>query len=133
VVIASEDSSIGMGGPAMIEGGGLGAFEPSEVGPIDVQDANVVVDLRVADDHAAVAAAKRYLAYFGGATGPGAVPDQALLRELIPEQRKRVYDDRPVLDRLVDGGSALELRRGFAAGIVTALARVDGRPLGVVA
>jgi acetyl-CoA carboxylase carboxyltransferase component/biotin carboxyl carrier protein len=133
VVIASEDSSIGMGGPAMIEGGGLGAFEPSEVGPIDVQEANGVVDLRVADDRAAVAAAKRYLAYFGGATGPGAVPDQALLRELVPEQRKRVYDVRRVIDGLFDEGSALELRRGFAAGIVTALARVDGRPLGVVA
>jgi acetyl-CoA carboxylase carboxyltransferase component/biotin carboxyl carrier protein len=133
VVIASEDSSIGMGGPAMIEGGGLGAFEPSEVGPIDVQDANGVVDLRVADDRAAVAAAKRYLSYFGGATEPGAVPDQALLRELIPEQRKRVYDVRRVIDGLFDEGSALELRRGFAAGIVTALARVDGRPRGVVA
>jgi acetyl-CoA carboxylase carboxyltransferase component len=133
VVIASEDSSIGMGGPAMIEGGGLGAYEPSEVGPIDVQDANGVVDLRVADDRAAVAAAKRYLSYFRGAIEPGAVPDQALLRELIPEQRKRVYDVRRVIDGLFDEGSALELRRGFAAGIVTALARIDGRPLGVVA
>jgi acetyl-CoA carboxylase carboxyltransferase component len=133
VVIASEESSIGMGGPAMIEGGGLGAYEPSDVGPIDVQDANGVVDLRVADDRAAVAAAKRYLSYFRGATEPGAVPDQTLLRELIPEQRKRVYDVRRVIDGLFDEGSVLELRRGFAVGIVTALARVDGRPLGVVA
>jgi acetyl-CoA carboxylase carboxyltransferase component len=133
VVIASEESSIGMGGPAMIEGGGLGAYEPSDVGPIDVQDANGVVDLRVADDRAAVAVAKRYLSYFRGATEPGAVPDQTLLRELIPEQRKRVYDVRRVIDGLFDEGSVLELRRGFAAGIVTALARVDGRPLGVVA
>jgi acetyl-CoA carboxylase carboxyltransferase component len=133
VVIASEDSSIGMGGPAMIEGGGLGVYEPSEVGPIDVQDANGVVDLRVADDRAAVAAAKRYLSYFRGATERGAVPDQALLRELIPEQRKRVYDVRRVIDGLFDEGSALELRRGFAAGIVTALVRHDGRPLGLVA
>ncbi len=133
VVIASEDASIGMGGPAMIEGGGLGVFEPSEVGPIDVQDANGVVDLRVADDREAVAAAKRYLSYFHGRSAPGAVPDQELLRELIPEQRKRVYDVRRVIDGLFDEGSVLELRRGFAAGIVTALARVDGRALGVVA
>jgi acetyl-CoA carboxylase carboxyltransferase component len=133
VVIASEDSSIGMGGPAMIEGGGLGVFEPSEVGPIDVQDANGVVDLRVADDRAAVAAAKRYLSYFRGPTDPGTVPDQAHLRDLIPEQRKRVYDVRRVIDGLFDAGSVLELRRGFGAGMVTALARVDGRALGVVA
>jgi acetyl-CoA carboxylase carboxyltransferase component len=133
VVIASEDSSIGMGGPAMIEGGGLGSFEPGEVGPIDVQDANGVVDLRVADDREAVAQAKRYLSYFRGPAAPGTVPDQRLLRALVPEQRKRVYDVRRVLHALFDEHSVLELRRGFAAGMITALARVDGRPLGVVA
>jgi len=133
VVIASEDSSIGMGGPAMIEGGGLGVYEPSEVGPIDVQDANGVVDLRVADDHEAVAAAKRYLSYFRGPTVPGAVPDQRLLQQLVPEERKRVYDVRRVLQALFDEGSVLELRRGFGPGMVTALARVDGRSLGVLA
>jgi acetyl-CoA carboxylase carboxyltransferase component len=133
VVIASEDSSIGMGGPAMIEGGGLGVFEPSEVGPIDVQDANGVIDLRVADDAAAVAAAKLYLSYFHGPSEPDELPDQELLRGLIPEQRKRVYDVRGVVEGLFDEGSVLELRRGFGAGIVTALARHVGRPLGVVA
>src|SRR5207245_7187888 len=66
VVIATEDSSIGMGGPAMIEGGGLGVHEPGEVGPIDVQYANGVVDLRARDDAEAVAAARRYLSYFDG-------------------------------------------------------------------
>jgi acetyl-CoA carboxylase carboxyltransferase component len=133
VVIASEDSSIGMGGPAMIEGGGLGVYEPSEVGPIDVQDANGVVDLRVVDDHEAVAAAKRYLSYFRGPTAPGAIPDQRLLQQLVPEERKRVYDVRRVLQALFDEGSVLELRRGFGPGMVTALARIGGRPLGVLA
>ena len=135
VVIATEDSSIGMGGPAMIEGGGLGSFEAAEVGPIDVQDANGVVDLRVADDRAAVAAAKRYLAYFGDPV-PAAevrVPDQQRLRDIIPERRRQIYDVRLVLDALFDEDSVLELRRGFGAGIVTALARMDGRALGVVA
>jgi acetyl-CoA carboxylase carboxyltransferase component len=133
VVIATEDSSIGMGGPAMIEGGGLGAFEPGDVGPIAVQDANGVVDLPVADDRAAVAAAKRYLSYFRGATPPSATPDQRLLRQLVPEERKRAYDVRAVVTTLCDEDSVLELRRGFGAGILTALAKVDGRPLGVVA
>ncbi|HEY2141536.1 MAG TPA: carboxyl transferase domain-containing protein [Solirubrobacteraceae bacterium] len=133
VVIATENSSIGMGGPAMIEGGGLGSYEPAEVGPIDVQDANGVVDLRVADDRAAVTAAKRYLSYFGEPVDDVRVPDQRLLREIVPERRRQIYDVRLVLDRLFDQDSVLELRRGFAAGIVTALARVDGRSLGVVA
>jgi acetyl-CoA carboxylase carboxyltransferase component len=133
VVIATEDSSIGMGGPAMIEGGGLGVYEPGEVGPIDVQQANGVVDLRVADDAAAVAAAKRYLSYFRGPTEHAKVPDQSALRNLVPLERKRIYDVRRVLEGLFDEGSVLELRRGFGLGIVTALARVNGQPLGVVA
>ena len=132
VVIATEDSSIGMGGPAMIEGGGLGAHEPGDVGPIDVQDANGVVDLRVAGDSEAVAQAKRYLSYFHGPTAAGSVGDQEELKALIPENRKRVYDIRRILDTLFDEGSVLELRRGFGQGMITALARVDGHPLGIV-
>ncbi len=132
VVIASEESSIGMGGPAMIEGGGLGVFAPQDVGPIDVQWTNGVVDLRVKDDAEAVAAAKRYLSYFRGATEPPQTPrDQAPLRNLIPTNRKRIYDVRRVIDALLD--DVFELRRGFGHGMVTALARVDGRPLGVIA
>jgi acetyl-CoA carboxylase carboxyltransferase component len=133
VVIASEDSSIGMGGPAMIEGGGLGAHEPGEVGPIDVQYANGVVDLRVADDRAAVAAAKRYLSYFHGPLDEFTAPDQRLLRHAIPQERKRAYEVRRVLDSLCDEDSILELRGGFGAGILTALARVEGKSLGVIA
>ena len=134
VVIATEDSSIGMGGPAMIEGGGLGVHEPAEVGPIEVQHANGVVDLRVADDREAVAAGQALPVLLPRrAARPGRVPDQELLRELIPEQRKRVYDVRAVVETLFDEDSVLELRDGFGAGMVTALARVDGRPLGVVA
>jgi acetyl-CoA carboxylase carboxyltransferase component len=132
VVIATEDASIGMGGPAMIEGGGLGAFEPGEVGPIDVQYAGGVVDLRVADDADAVRTAKRYLSYFRGAGEPPPAPrDQAPLRNLIPANRKRIYDVRAVIDAMLD--DVLELRRGFGHGMVTALARVGGRPLGVIA
>jgi acetyl-CoA carboxylase carboxyltransferase component len=133
VVIASEDASIGMGGPAMIEGGGLGVYEPGEVGPIDVQDANGVVDLRVADDRAAVAAAKRYISYFHGPQQPGRLPEQDLLRQLIPQERKRIYDVRRVVHTLFDEESVLELRRAFGTGMITALARHEGRPLGVVA
>jgi acetyl-CoA carboxylase carboxyltransferase component len=133
VVIATEDSSIGMGGPAMIEGGGLGTYDPQAIGPIDVQDANGVVDLRVPDESAAVQAAKRYLGYFSR-TGraPGTPHDPDALRDLIPPNRKRIYDIRTVIAALLD--DVLELRAGFGAGIVTALARAEnGRPLGVIA
>jgi acetyl-CoA carboxylase carboxyltransferase component len=133
VVIATEDSSIGMGGPAMIEGGGLGVHTPGEVGPIEVQHANGVVDLRVADDRAAVAAARRYLSYFHGPVDGFTVPDQRLLRQVVPEQRKRAYEVRRVIETACDEGSALELRAGFGVGMVTALATVEGKPLGIVA
>jgi acetyl-CoA carboxylase carboxyltransferase component len=133
VVIASEDSSIGMGGPAMIEGGGLGVFEPAEVGPIDVQYANGVVDLRAHDETEAVQLAKRYLSYFRGDAPARPPQDEEALRTLVPLNRKRIYDVRSVIEALLDEGSVLELRRGFGLGIVTALARVDGRPLGVIA
>jgi len=98
LIIATEGSSLGMGGPAMIEGGGLGVFEPQAVGPIDVQWTNGVVDLRVKDDAEAVAAARRYLSYFHGATPPGEERDQEPLRNLIPTNRKRIYDVRGVID-----------------------------------
>jgi acetyl-CoA carboxylase carboxyltransferase component len=133
VVIATEDSSIGMGGPVMIEGAGLGAQEPDAVGPIEVQHANGVVDLRVGDEAAAVAAAKRYLSYFHGPSDPAPAADQLALRHLVPLNRKRAYDVRAVVHGLFDTGSVLELRRGFGLGMVTALARLDGHPLGVVA
>src|SRR5947199_6412104 len=95
VVIASEDSSIGMGGPAMIEGGGLGVFDPRDVGPIDVQHSGGVVDLRVPDERAAVQAAKRYLSYLTNPKRPPApLKDPAVLRDLIPANRKRIYDVR---------------------------------------
>lgn len=133
VVIAAENSSIGMGGPAMIEGGGLGVFRPDEVGPLTTQMANGVVDITVPDEAAAIATAKQYLAYFQGPTTTFSCADQRQLRHVIPENRVRVYDVRAVIETLADTDSVLELRRGFAPGMVTALARLAGRPVGIVA
>jgi acetyl-CoA carboxylase carboxyltransferase component len=132
VVIATEDSNIGMGGPAMIEGGGLGVFEPTAIGPIEVQRANGVVDIVVADEAEGVAVAKQYLSYFQGRTEDWTCADQALLRDVIPADRLRSYDVRKVIDLLFDTGSVLELRRDFGHGMVTALARIEGRPVGVI-
>jgi acetyl/propionyl-CoA carboxylase alpha subunit len=133
VVIATRNSNIGMGGPAMVEGGGLGIFRPEDIGPIDVQVANGVVDLAVEDEAEAVRVARQYLGYFQGRLPEWTCADQRLLRSAIPENRLRVYDVRSVLETLADAGSVLELRRGFGPGMVTALARIEGRPLGVIA
>lgn len=133
VLIATEGSSIGMAGPAMIEGGGLGVVGPDEVGPLDVHVASGAVDIAAADEAEATEVARRYLAYFQGRLDRWEAPDQAPLREAVPADRVRVYDVRKVLEVVADVGSVLELRRGFAPGIVTALARVEGRPVGVVA
>jgi acetyl-CoA carboxylase carboxyltransferase component len=133
VVIATANSNIGMGGPAMIEGGGLGVYEPDEIGPMSVQAANGVVDIAVADEAEAVDAAKRYLSYFQGRSATWESADQRLLRSVIPENRLRAYDVRAVVNGLADTGSVLELRQGFGAGMVTALIRIEGRPVGLIA
>jgi acetyl-CoA carboxylase carboxyltransferase component len=140
VIIATPEASLGMGGPAMIEGGGLGVVAPEEVGPMSVQVPNGVVDLLVADEAAAVAAARRYLSYVGDARAADFSPaldvphgDQRVLRHLIPENRVRGYDVRPVIEALCDTDSVLELRAGFGTGVLTALARIGGRPVGLLA
>lgn len=133
VVIATEDSHIGMAGPAMIEGGGLGIVAPTDIGPIEVQSTNGVVDIRVANEQEAVTAAKKYLSYFQGPTSNWLRHDDQLLRELIPEQRTRVYDIGKVVEMLADIDSVTYLRSEFGVGIVTALIRIHGKPMGLIA
>ncbi|MGB5681451.1 MAG: carboxyl transferase domain-containing protein, partial [Polyangiales bacterium] len=133
VVIATKASNIGMGGPAMIEGGGLGVFAPEQIGPSESQYRNGVIDMLVEDDPEAVAAAKKYLSYFQGELSDWSCEDQRLLRSAVPENRLRVYDVRRVVETLMDEGSVLELRGGFGIGMITSLARIEGRPVGVIA
>jgi acetyl/propionyl-CoA carboxylase alpha subunit/acetyl-CoA carboxylase carboxyltransferase component len=133
VVIATASSNIGMGGPAMVEGGGLGVFKPEEIGPLPVQLANGVVDIGVADEAEGVRVARKYLSYFQGSIASFTAPDQRAMRHIVPENRLRVYDVRRVIETLSDRDWMLELRREFARGMVTALIRVEGRPLGVIA
>ena len=133
LIVATENVSLGMGGPAMIEGGGLGTVAPDEVGPLEMQTRNGVVDVAVADEAEAVAVTKRLLGYFQGPTSPGPEPDQARLRELVPERERRAYAVGPIVEALADEGSVAFLRERFAPEMVTALARIEGRPLGIVA
>jgi acetyl-CoA carboxylase carboxyltransferase component/biotin carboxyl carrier protein len=133
VIIATKNASIGMGGPAMIEGGGLGVYRAEEVGPVSFQAPNGVVDVTVEDEIEATAIAKKYLSYFQGAVKDFTCADQRRLRRAIPENRLRVYDIRQVIEILADEGSMLELRRQFGTGMVTALIRIEGHPFGLIA
>ena len=133
IIVATEGSNIAMGGPAVIEGGGLGLFLPEELGPMSQQVPNGVVDIFVKDEEAAMAAVKKYLSYFQGRLQEWSAPDQRLLRHVIPENRLRTYDVRKVIDLLADHDSVLELRPEFGIGVVTSLIRIEGRPVGVIA
>ncbi|NEW26909.1 acetyl-CoA carboxylase family protein [Nocardia cyriacigeorgica] len=133
VVIATPDANIGMGGPAMIEGGGLGVYKPEDIGPIEVQRRNGVVHIVAANDAEAVAVARQYLAYFQGAIEEWEAPDPRLARHIVPENRLRAFDIRAAIEAIADLGSVLELRRDWGVGMVTALMRVEGKPFGVIA
>ena len=133
ITIATKDSYIGMGGPAMIEGGGLGQVAPTDVGPMDIQTANGVVDLLAEDEVEATAMAKQMLGYFQGALKSHDCDDQRKLRHIIPEDRKRAYDMRTAIEMIADTGSFMELRRAYGAGMITGFMRIEGRPFGLIA
>ena len=133
VVIATEDASIGMGGPAMIAGGGMGDVDPGEIGPVEVQAPNGVLDVVVADEAEAVEVAKRVFDWFGGPGDSGPAADQAALRDMVPERERRAYKVVPIIEALSDEGSVTVLRERFARELVTAMVRIEGRPVGVIA
>lgn len=133
VIISTEDSNVGMGGPAMIEGGGLGKYAPEDIGPIDVQCKSGVADVRVKDEVEAVAVGKKYLSYFQGRQKDWTEADQSSLRSALPDNRRRAYKVRPIINTLADADSVLELRKDFGRSVVTTLARFEGRPCGILA
>ena len=133
VIIATANANIGMGGPAMIEGGGLGIFTPEDIGPMSIQVPSGVVDIAVEDEREAVQVAKKYLSYFQGSLDRWQEPDQRVMRRIVPENRLRVYDVRKVIETLADTDTVLEIRKDFGVGMLTSLVRVDGKPLGVIA
>ena len=133
VIIATEGSTVAMGGPAMIEGGGLGIYTPEEVGPMSFQVPNGVVDILCKDEDEATEVAKKYLSYFQGPVSEWTAPDQRRLRHIVPKNRLRLYDMREIIDTIADEGSVLEIREKFGIGIITAFIRVEGHPIGVIA
>ena len=133
VVIATRTANLGMAGPAMIEGGGLGTVAPGEIGPVDLHAATGVVDIVVANEAEAVAVARQVVGLFQGAVAPPPTADQTRLRTSVPEDRRRAYDVRPIVEHLFDAGTVVELRPEAAPGMLTAFARLDGRAVGILA
>ena len=132
VTIATRSSWIGMAGPAMIEGGGLGSYEPTEIGPADVQQANGVIDLIADDEAEATALAKKVLGYFQGRLANWECAEQEPLRTALPADRRFAFAVRPIIETLADVGSVTELRPGFGGAVITAFIRIEGRPLGLI-
>ena len=133
VIIATEGSTVAMGGPAMVESGGLGVYTPEELGPMSFQVPNGVVDILVKDEEEAVETAKKYLSYFQGPVGEWEAHDQRKLRHIVPENRMRLYDMREIIDTIADKDSVLEIREKFGIGVITSFIRVEGKPMGVIA
>ena len=133
VIIGTENSTIGMNGPAVVEASGLGTYTAADVGSMSFQVANGNVDILVKDDAAAILAVKQYLSYFQGPVADWEAPDQRLMRHIIPENRVRAYEMRDIIHTLADEGSVLEIREDFGFGVITCFIRVEGQPMGVVA
>ncbi|MDP6716527.1 MAG: carboxyl transferase domain-containing protein, partial [SAR202 cluster bacterium] len=133
VIIATEGSTVAMGGPAMVESGGLGVYTPEELGPMSFQVPNGVVDILVKDEEEAVETAKKYLSYFQGPIDDWEANDQRKLRHVVPENRMRLYDMREIIETIADKDSVLEIREKFGIGVITAFIRVEGKPIGVIA
>lgn len=133
ITIATTSSWIGMSGPTMIEGGGMGKVAPTEIGPTEVQASNGVVDLVADDESHATALAKKVLGYFQGVAPDWICADQATLRDQIPTDRRWAYKVRDIIEVIADTDSFLELRRGYGPGLITGFMRLEGKPLGVIA
>ncbi|MCB1700763.1 MAG: biotin carboxylase [Pseudomonadales bacterium] len=131
--IATRNSWIGMAGPAMIEGGGLGKFDPTDIGPIAVQEKNGVVDVVAEDEAHATALARQLLSYFQGPVEAWTAASQEVLRDLIPEDRRWAYPVRRVIETIADTGSFFELQRIYGRSVITGFIRLEGRPLALIA
>jgi acetyl-CoA carboxylase carboxyltransferase component len=143
VVMVRGQSVMGLAGPALVKAGTGEDTDQEALGGAQVQvDKQGLADLGVEDEDAAFAAARRFLSYLPGNARkpPPLVPtadpadrgDEALL-DVLPESARRAYDMRKVITGIVDIDGLFELKPTFAANIVTAFARLGGRPVGIIA
>lgn len=133
ITIATRSSWIGMAGPAMIEGGGLGVHKPTDIGPIEVQEKNGTVDIVAEDEADATRIARQLLGYFQGPADSWEAGDQSALRDAVPEDRRWGYPVRRIIETVADTGSFIELRRVYGRPIITGFMRLEGKPVGLIA
>jgi acetyl-CoA carboxylase carboxyltransferase component len=143
VVMVRGQSTMGIAGPALVKAATGEDIDTMELGGADVQvDRQGIADLGVASEDEAFAVARRFLSYLPGnarapqqvVAHPRPIPriDDALL-DLVPISTRKAYDVRKVLALIADEGSVLELKPTFAGNLVTAFARLGGRPVGFIA
>ncbi len=132
ITIATKTSWIGMAGPAMIEGGGMGLYKPTDIGPIQIQTKNGVVDIVAEDEADATRLAQQVLSYFQGSTNHWTCPDQSKLWDLMPADRRYTYKVRRIISTLADTDSFIEIRPNFGSGIITGFLRVEGKAFGLI-
>lgn len=133
ITIATKNSWIGMAGPAMIEGGGLGHFKPTDIGPIDTQSTNGTVDIVVEDEAQAAKVAIKVLSYFQGPIPNWQASDQTPLQSALPENRRQTYDVRSIITNLTDLDSFMELSAAYGPSIIVGFASIEGKPVGIMA
>jgi acetyl-CoA carboxylase carboxyltransferase component len=133
ITIATQASYIGMAGPAMIEGGGLGKFAATDIGPISAQAANGVVDIVAENEDNAVALAKFCLGFFQGPVKHWQSPPKSDLSSVLPADRRYTYAVMDIINGIVDLSSFIQIGAQYGTALVSGLARLNGRPIGVIA
>ncbi|MFT5543215.1 MAG: acetyl-CoA carboxylase carboxyltransferase component [Glaciecola sp.] len=133
ITIATKTSSIGMAGPAMIEGGGLGKFTPAQIGPIEVQASNGVVDIVAETEDHAIKLATSCLSFFQGNANSWQAPDKSTLDTILPSDRRFVYDIKKVILGIIDVDSFIEIAGAYGSAIIQGFARIEGKSIGIIA
>ncbi len=133
VLIATPQAVLGMAGPPLVEAALGQKLTPEEIGPVDVHLRTGVIDILADDEPAANRLARQYLGYFRGRAAAWDAPEVERLRQLVPENPRRGYDVRRVIEHIADRGSVLELKGQYGKAMVTALARIEGFSVGFIA
>jgi acetyl-CoA carboxylase carboxyltransferase component len=143
VPMVKGTSHMALGGPPLVKAVVGEDISAEELGGSKVHtEISGVADLEVADDAECIDVIKEYLGYFPGSNleqppvascdDPADRMDPALL-SIVPDSARRAYDMKKVVAAIVDGGRLFEIKPGWAKNLITCLARLGGRPVGIVA
>jgi propionyl-CoA carboxylase beta chain len=142
VVMVKGKSTMGLAGPALVKAGTGEVIDANDLGGTQRQvDRNGLADLGLDSEEEALDTVKEFLSYLptnARSTAQLLTPaapsgDQSRLESIVPANTRKAYDMRRVIDVLSDEGSVFEIKPTFAQNILTALARIDGRPVGFIA